>query len=155
MKFEIVAIGKIRQKFIKAGEEEYSSRLSGRSSLEILEIEPAEGRALTAEEIKQIEGRKILDKTRKAQYMVVLDECGKSFNSKDFAKFIQKVMNQGSSKITFVIGGAYGLSEEVKSRSNLSLSLSNLTFPYQLVRLVLVEQIYRATTLLDGKPYHK
>ena len=109
---------------------------------------------LSSAEIKKHEGKKLLKGIAPGDELVLLDEKGKQFNSVEFASFLQKKFNAGLKKMIFCIGGAYGFSEEVYMRSNSKISLSEMTFSHQMVRLIFLEQLYRAFTIIKGEPYH-
>src|SRR5699024_7595916 len=101
-----------------------------------------------------LEGKLLLNKLKKQDYVILLDERGKEFTSSNFAKSLQKLFNTGHQKIVFIIGGAYGFSDEIYQRSNSKLALSKMTFSHQMIRLFFVEQLYRAMTILKGESYH-
>lgn len=147
MKITIVAIGKLKEKFLVEGVAEYLKRLRLFSRIEIREIPECR----TVEE----EGKKILAQIPKDSFVFVLDVAGGAITSENFAEKISNLNLRGISNITFVIGGAFGLSEEVKKISDFRLSLSEMTFTHQMARLILLEQIYRAFKINRGEPYHK
>lgn len=158
MKISIVCIGKIKEKFYKDAIKEYEKRLSAYSKLNIIEINDEKVKTENDSEIKiamEKEGKNILSKIKEGQYVVTLEILGKNFSSEELADKMNSLALQGNSDIVFVIGGSYGLSDEVKKRSNLALSFSRMTFPHQLMRVVLVEQIYRAFKIIKKEPYHK
>jgi 23S rRNA (pseudouridine1915-N3)-methyltransferase len=109
---------------------------------------------LNAEQVKEKEAILILEKLTSSNYTVLLDERGKEFSSVEFAGFMQKSMNAGIKELTFIIGGAYGVSESIKQKADLTVSLSRMTFTHQFIRLIFSEQIYRAMTILKNEPYH-
>ena len=147
MKITIVAIGKLKEKFLVEGVAEYLKRLRLFSKIEIREIPECR----TIDE----EGKKILAQMPKDSFVFVLDVAGTAITSENFAKKISDLNLRGVSNITFVIGGAFGLSEEVKKISDFKMSLSEMTFTHQMARLILLEQIYRAFKINRGEPYHK
>lgn len=147
MKITIVAIGKLKEKFLVEGVEEYLKRLRLFSRIEIREIPECR----TIDE----EGKKILAQIPKDSFVFVLDVAGNPITSENFAKKISDLNLRGISNLTFVIGGAFGLSEEVKKISDFRMSLSEMTFTHQMARLILLEQIYRAFKINRGEPYHK
>ncbi len=147
MKITIVAIGKLKEKFLVEGVEEYLKRLRLFSKIEIREIPECR----TIDE----EGKKILAQIPKDSFVFVLDVAGNPITSENFAKKISDLNLRGISNLTFVIGGAFGLSEEVKKISDFRMSLSEMTFTHQMARLILLEQIYRAFKINRGEPYHK
>lgn len=159
MKVRIVCVGKLKEKYLVDGIKEYTKRISGYSDIEIIEVpdERIPDKASLAEEtlVKVKEGRKILDKIKQDDYMILLDVGGKEMDSVAFSKHIEKCMIDGKSTIVFVIGGSLGHGEEVLSRAQMRLSFSSMTFPHQLMRLILVEQIYRAFKIIKNETYHK
>jgi 23S rRNA (pseudouridine1915-N3)-methyltransferase len=156
MKITIISVGRVRQSFVKDGEAEYIKRLQATPlALNFVELGIEAPDSLSPEEAKEREAVELLKKLTAFDCIVVLDERGKQLASKEFANLIEKQMSAGTRAVAFVIGGAYGLSEKIRQRASYVLSLSDLTFPHQLTRLVLVEQIYRAHTLIKGIGYHK
>ena len=147
---KIVCVGKIKEKFLSLAISEYLKRLSKYTKIDIVQI-PDEA---NAEKALKVEGEKILSKIRDDEYVIALDISGDSISSIEFAKKINNVFNNYS-KITFVIGGSYGLSSVVKKRSNYLLSFSKMTFPHQMFRLILLEQVYRAYKINNNESYHK
>ena len=123
-------------------------------NFEIIEINNINIKKANSLEIQKKEGIKILEKVDKKDQMFILDEKGKSYNSIDFSKFIENRMVNSSKNIIFIIGGAYGFSENIYSRSNSIISLSKMTFSHQIIRLFMVEQLYRALTIINNHPYH-
>ena len=159
MKIKIVTVGKLKEKYLKDGISEYSKRISRFATVEMIELadEKTPDRASDSENAKilDVEGNRILSKIGEREFVVVLAIEGKTLSSEEFSKQLEQASINGSSTLTFVIGGSLGLSKEVKKRANLSVSFGRLTLPHQLMRLVLVEQIYRAFTIQQGSPYHK
>ena len=159
MKVKIVTVGKLKEKYLKDGIEEYSKRISRFATVEMIELadEKTPDRASDSEneKILDLEGNRILSKIGDREFVVVLAIEGKTLSSEEFSKQLEQTSINGFSTLTFVIGGSLGLSPQVKNRANLSLSFGRLTLPHQLMRLVLVEQIYRAFTIQQGSPYHK
>lgn len=159
MKIKIICVGKIKEKFFKDAISEYSKRLSRYCNLEILEV-PDEMTPDGASEsvnnmILQKEGERIKAKLKDNDYIVTLEILGDKFTSESFARKLASVTLNGNSTIAFVIGGSLGLSDDVKAMSSLKLSFSDMTFPHQLMRVVLLEQIYRAFKINSNEPYHK
>ena len=158
MKVSIICIGKIKEKYFTMAIDEYSKRLSKYIKLNIVELldeKAPENLSLADEEnIKLKEGEKIL-KNIKDEFVVVLCIDGKEFDSISLAKFMEANKNNGISHISFVIGGSLGLHKNVIDRANFKLSFSKMTFPHQLMRVILLEQIYRAERILKNEPYHK
>lgn len=159
MKIKIVTVGKLKEKYLKDGIAEYSKRISRFAAVEMIELadEKTPDRASDSEneKILDLEGNRILSKIGDREFVVVLAIEGKTLSSEEFSKQLEQASINGYSTLTFVIGGSLGLSPQVKKRANLSLSFGHLTLPHQLMRLVLVEQIYRAFTIQQGSPYHK
>ena len=159
MKIKIVTVGKLKEKYLKDGIAEYSKRISRFATVEMVELadEKTPDRASDSEneKILDLEGNRILSKIWDREFVVVLAIEGKTLSSEEFSKQLEQASINGYSTLTFVIGGSLGLSPQVKKRANLSLSFGRLTLPHQLMRLVLVEQIYRAFTIQQGSPYHK
>ena len=159
MKIKIVTVGKLKEKYLKDGIAEYSKRLSRFANLEMIELadEKTPDRASDSEnqKILELEGTRILSKIGDRDFVIVLAIEGKTLSSEEFSKQLEQAPINGFSTLTFVIGGSLGLSPQVKKRADLSISFGRLTLPHQLMRLVLVEQIYRAFTIQQGSPYHK
>ena len=159
MKIKIVTVGKLKEKYLKDGIAEYIKRISRFTKLEMIELAdektPDKASELENQKILETEGARILSKVGERDFVVVLAIEGKTFSSEDFSKQLEQASIKGYSTITFIIGGSLGLAPIVKNRANLSVSFGRLTLPHQLMRLVLVEQIYRAFTIQQGSPYHK
>ena len=159
MKIKLVTVGKLKEKYLKDGIAEYAKRLSRFSKLEIVELAdektPDKASELENQQILEKEGNRILAKVSEREFVVALAIEGKQFPSEQFAKELEQATLRGYSDITFIIGGSLGLSPTVKKRANQLMSFGLLTFPHQLMRLVLVEQIYRAFMIQQGSPYHK
>jgi 23S rRNA (pseudouridine1915-N3)-methyltransferase len=155
----IITIGKLKEKYLKQGIEEYLKRLSSYAKVEIIELADEKAPENLSEsemaQVKQKEGERILAKISDDTYVIALAINGKQKSSEELAKEIDSLATYGKSKVAFVIGGSLGLSNEVMKRSNAALSFSKMTFPHQLMRLVLVEQIYRAFRIIRNEPYHK
>ena len=157
MRINIVCVGKIKEKYLKLGIDEFKKRLSKYCKLEIIELEDEKApENLSDKEMLMIkEGKKILTKIKDNSYVIALAIDGKNLSSEELAQTINKLGVRGVSNITFVIGGSLGLSDEVLSRADYKLSFSKMTFPHQLMRLILLEQVYRAYRINNGEPYHK
>ena len=159
MKIRIIAIGKIKEQYLKMGIDEYLKRLKAYATMEIVEVndEPVNDNPSNSqiEMVKNKEGEKVLKLLKEGDYVINLDLNQKQYTSEEFAKFIEDKMVLGGSYITFVIGGSYGLSDTLKKRGNASISLSNMTFLHQMTRLILLEQIYRAFKINRNETYHK
>lgn len=156
MKIKIIALGKIKEKFLKEGIDEFLKRLTPYTSVEIIELSPIEikDEHLT-ERVLDEEGDKILSHIKPQSFVITMEILGKQFSSEEFAKKINSLTNEGQSEIVFVIGSSCGLSKKVSARSNLKMSMSKMTFLHQFARLLLVEQIYRAFKIIKGETYHK
>ncbi len=148
---KIICIGKVKEEYFKNGIKEYQTRLSKYTKLDIIELNDY---ALTPSLNKQKEGEEILKNIKEKDYVITLEINGKKYNSKDLSDRINKIQIINSN-IVFVIGGSDGLSDEVKKRSNEAISFSDLTFPHQLFRVMLLEQIYRSYKILNNESYHK
>ena len=159
MKIRIFAIGKIKEKYLKEGINEYLLRIRPYTNIEIVEVndEPIVDNPNNAdiEKAKNNEGQRILKLLKPNDYLIGLDLGKKQPNSLEFAEFLQEKLVISGSNLNFVIGGSYGLSDELKKRCNDSISLSNLTFLHQMTRLILLEQIYRAFKINRKETYHK
>jgi 23S rRNA (pseudouridine1915-N3)-methyltransferase len=155
----IITVGKLKEKYLKQGIDEYLKRLTSYAKVEIIEVAdekaPEELSELEMEQVKQKEGERILAKISQDAHVIALAINGKMQSSEQLADSLDKLATYGKSKIAFVIGGSLGLSDEVLQRANDQLSFSKMTFPHQLMRLILVEQIYRAFRINRGEPYHK
>lgn len=151
---KILAIGKIKDKSLQSLINDYQDRISHFDKLSILELKdyPGEGNPNQAIEI---EGESILAKISNQDYVILLDLHGKNYDSIQFAANLDKIYSTASTSIIFVIGGSYGLSEKLRERSNMKFKLSDLTFPHQITRLLLLEQIYRAFKINNNHTYHK
>lgn len=159
MKIKVITVGKLKEKYLKDGIAEYSKRISRFAKLEMIELadEKTPDRASESEnqKILEIESQRILSKVGDRDFVIVLAIEGKTLPSEEFSKRLEEASIKGFSTLTFIIGGSLGLAQDVKNRANLSVSFGRLTLPHQLMRLVLVEQIYRAFTIQQGSPYHK
>lgn len=159
MKVKIICVGRLREKYLVAGIAEYLKRLQAYCKVEVYEVsdESIPDNCSLANEmiIKSKEGKKILDKIKQDDYVVLLDVAGKEIDSIMLAKQMENCMISGKSTIDFVIGGSLGHGQEIIERANFRLSFSKMTFPHQLMRLILVEQIYRAFKIMKNESYHK
>ncbi len=155
MQIKLIVVGKTIKSFLIEGEKEYDKRLKHYIKVQELVIpELKKVKNLSEQQIKEREGELILAKVDKGDYVVLLDEKGSEFTSVGFSNFIQKQLNSGVKNLIFVVGGAYGFSEQVYSRGNKKIALSKMTFSHQMVRLIFKEQLYRAFTILRNEPYH-
>ncbi|QED49918.1 23S rRNA (pseudouridine(1915)-N(3))-methyltransferase RlmH [Cytobacillus dafuensis] len=159
MNISIITVGKLKEKYLKQGIDEYLKRLSAYAKMDIIEVPdekaPEELSELEMLKVKQKEGERILAKINPDAHVIALAIDGKMKSSEELADGMDKLATYGKSKVAFVIGGSLGLSEEVLKRADEKLSFSKMTFPHQLMKLVLVEQIYRAFRIIRGEPYHK
>jgi len=155
----IISIGKLKEKYLKQGIDEYLKRLSSYAKIEIMELpdEKAPENLSDAEMlmVKEKEGIRILEKISEDTHVIALAIEGKMKSSEDLAKDLDRLATYGKSKIAFIIGGSLGLSKDVINRANDTLSFSKMTFPHQLMRLILLEQVYRAFRINRNEPYHK
>ena len=156
MKIKIIALGKIKEKFLKDGIDEFLKRLTPYASVEIVELSPVEikDENLTQKALEQ-EGEKILSHIKNDSYVITMEILGKQLSSEDFAQKINEITNSGISELVFVIGSSCGLASTISTRANFKLSMSKMTFLHQFARLLLVEQIYRAFKILKNETYHK
>ena len=154
----IICVGKLKEKYLKDAIDEYSKRLSKYCNLNIIDIQdeklPGKVNDSIAKDIKQKECTKILNAIKKDSYVMALDLRGKQFTSEEFSKKIDEVPVKGFSNITFIIGGTLGLTEEVLNSANEFISFSKMTFPHQLIRVFLLEQVFRAFKISNNETYH-
>lgn len=159
MKITIVTVGKIKEKYLRDAIEEYAKRLSKYCKLEIIQVAdektPENVSQTVEDQIRQKEGERILKYLRDDAYVITLEISGNMLDSVEFSKKIEDLGIQGKSHIIFVIGGSIGLGGKVLKRSDYPLSFSKMTFPHQLMRVILLEQIYRGYRIMAGEPYHK
>ncbi len=159
MDIRLIAVGRMKEKYLNDGIAEYRKRISRFASFNIVEIKdesaPENLSAKELEKVKEVEGKRILEAIKPGEYVIALVVKGKRLTSEEFSALLSDVKLRGFSKVAFLIGGSNGLSDEVTARADLSLSFSSFTFPHQLMRLILTEQIYRALTIEAGIPYHK
>ncbi|HAE91465.1 MAG TPA: 23S rRNA (pseudouridine(1915)-N(3))-methyltransferase RlmH [Tissierella sp.] len=159
MNIRIIGVGKIKEKYIQEGIKEFTKRLSRYCSLDIVEIDDEKAPESLSEKemdmVKNKEGDKILSKIPQSSFVIALVIEGKQLSSEDLSINMKELMINGTNDISFVIGGSLGLSKDVINRSNFKLSFSKMTFPHQLMRLILLEQIYRGWRIMRGEPYHK
>ena len=159
MNITLITVGKIKEKYLRDAIDEYSKRLSRYCKLDIIELpdEKTPDNASEKEElqIKEKEGKNILSKIKENSYVIAMDLKGKHITSEEFSSLIDNLGLECNSNITFVIGGSLGLSQEVIKRANYKLCFSKMTFPHQLFRVMLLEQIYRGYRIIKGEPYHK
>ena len=153
MKITVITVGKIKEKYLRDAIAEYTKRLSRYCKLEIIEVAdektPNQAGETVEEQIRDKEGERIL------KYVITLEIGGKMLSSEELADKINMLGIQGQSSVAFVIGGSIGLGREVLKRSDYALSFSKMTFPHQLMRVILLEQVYRSYRIINGEPYHK
>lgn len=155
MKITLLTVGKTDKGWVKEGMEIYSSRLKHYIPFTVVEIPELKNvSSLSRDQIKTREGELILKNVRAADELVLLDERGREHSSVEFAKVIQDKISYGGKDMVYVIGGAYGFSDDVYKRADSKISLSRMTFSHQMVRAIFVEQLYRAFTIMKGEPYH-
>ena len=150
----VICVGKLKEKATRQLVDEYAKRLQGYTKLEIVEVAD-ETNQMEDAKVKLLEGERIIKAIKKDSYVVLLDLKGREFDSEGLAEKISQINTYHSSNITFIIGGSLGVSEQVKQKADLLWKLSNLTFPHNLVRILLLEQIYRSFKILNHEPYHK
>lgn len=159
MNITVITVGKIKEKYLRDAIDEYAKRLSRYCKLDLIEVpdEKTPENASEKEElqIKDKEGEGILKYIKDNMYVVALAIEGKQLSSEELAAFIKELGVKGDSNISFVIGGSLGLSKSVLNRANYKLSFSKMTFPHQLMKVILLEQVYRGYRIINGEPYHK
>ena len=158
MKVTLICVGKVKEKFYRDAIKEYEKRLGAYIKLNTIEISDEKVKVENDSEIAlaiEKEGNNILSKIKDNQYVITLEILGKNLSSEEFALKIDNLMLTGKSDVVLVIGGSYGLSDSVKKRSDFALSFSRITFPHQMMRVVLLEQVYRAYRIITGASYHK
>ncbi|RAI13406.1 MAG: 23S rRNA (pseudouridine(1915)-N(3))-methyltransferase RlmH [Candidatus Melainabacteria bacterium] len=156
MKIKIIALGKIKEKYLKNGIDEFLKRLTPYASVSVVELNPIE---IKDENLKDKilldEGEKILSNIKPLDFVITLEIEGQQFSSEDFAQKIKDLTNNGTQEIVFVIGSSCGIGKNVSTRANLKMSMSKMTFLHEFARLILIEQIYRAFKINKGEKYHK
>ena len=159
MKITVITVGKIKEKYLRDAIAEYTKRLSRYCKLEIIEVAdektPDQASETVEEQIRDKEGERILKYIRDDMYVITLEIGGKMLSSEELADKINMLGIRGQSSVAFVIGGSIGLGREVLKRSDYALSFSKMTFPHQLMRVILLEQVYRSYRIINGEPYHK
>ncbi len=159
MKITIITVGKIKEKYLRDAIAEYSKRLNKYCKLDILEVAdektPDHASAIVEEQIRNKEGERILKLLKDDAYVITLEIGGKMLDSVEFSQKLERLGIQGKSHIIFVIGGSIGLGNEILKRSDFAISFSKMTFPHQLMRVILLEQIYRSYRIMNHEPYHK
>ncbi|WP_087973869.1 23S rRNA (pseudouridine(1915)-N(3))-methyltransferase RlmH [Oceanobacillus rekensis] len=159
MKITIVSVGKLKEKYLKQGIQEYMKRLTAYAKVDIIEVAdekaPENMSEAQMQEVKRKEGERILSHINDDTYVITLEINGKMLSSEQLAAKMDELATYGKSKLAFVIGGSLGISEDVQKRSDIALSFSKMTFPHQVMRLILLEQVYRGFRIIRGEPYHK
>lgn len=152
MKIRVLWVGKTQEEWIRRGIDEYAGRLKRYASLELSEVREEKGAA--AEAMREREGERLTRLVAKNARLILLDERGEEMTSPALAAFLGRYRDGGAAELAFAIGGAYGFSENVRARAERQIALSRMTFTHQMVRVFLLEQIYRGFTILNGEPYH-
>lgn len=159
MNIKLITVGKLKEKYLVQGINEYVKRLGAYGKIQIIEVPDEKAPENLSEaqmiQVKEKEGERILGKIKDGEYVFALAIEGKNPSSESFAKQLEQLQIQGKSQFVFVIGGSLGLSQAVMQRSNAQISFGKMTYPHQLMRLILVEQIYRSMRINHGEPYHK
>ena len=154
MKIKIVSVGSIKEKFLKDAISEYLKRLTRFAKIEIIEVDETKIQNKSEEQVKKEEGERLLKRIGQDDFVFLLDLKGELISSEVLAQKINDLINKGISPLTFVIGGTLGLSEEVRKRANIKLSISKMTFTHQMCRMIILEQIYRAFKIINNEEYH-
>lgn len=156
MNIKIIALGKIKEKYLKSGIDEFLKRLTPYASISVVELNPIEIKDENLKEkILLEEGEKILSNIKPLDFVITMEIEGKQFSSEEFAQKIKNLTNIGTQEIVFVIGSSCGIGKNVSKRANLKMSMSKMTFLHEFARLILIEQIYRAFKIIKGEKYHK
>ena len=155
MNIELIVIGKTSENYLKIGIQDYLSKISRFCSVSINVLKPHTNKSLSTNEIIKLEAKSIFQVIKPKDFLICLDLNGKKINSLELSKEIENLTNIGKRDLKFLIGGPYGISNDVKKRSNRMISLSPMTFSHQLVRLIFLEQLYRSFSILNNFPYHK
>lgn len=154
MKIKIVSVGSIKEKFLKDAISEYLKRLTRFAKIEIIEVDETKIQNKIEEQVKKEEGERLLKRIGQDEFVFLLDLKGELISSEVLAQKINDLINKGISPLTFVIGGTLGISEEVRKRANIKLSISKMTFTHQMCRMIILEQIYRAFKIINNEEYH-
>lgn len=159
MKITIACVGRIKEKFYTMAVDEYLKRLSAYANVDIFQVEdekaPENLSPAQEEQIRSREAQRLLKGIKDSSFVIALDIGGKMLDSVELSRFIDDTLSRGASHLTFVIGGSLGLGREIKKRADYSLSFSKMTFPHQLMRVILLEQLYRSQRISHNQPYHK
>lgn len=154
IKIRLIVVGSIKEKFLKDAISEYQKRLSRFAKLEIIEVEETKIQNKSEELVKKEEGDRLLKRINRDDYVILLDLKGNFLSSEELASELNSLIGKGISPITFVIGGTLGLSDEIRKRANLKISISKMTFTHQMCRVIVLEQIYRAFKIINNEEYH-
>ncbi len=155
MKIRLLQIGKTQESYLQEAIDSFSQRIQKFIPFEIQVIQGVKNAAkLSEEQLKEKEAALLMQQLKSADYVVLLDEKGIECTSHGFSRFLQQQMNSGVKNVVFIVGGAYGVAESIKKRANYQLSLSKMTFTHQMIRLIFVEQLYRAYSIIHNLPYH-
>ena len=155
MKIKLILMGRTQQGFVNEGFDMYKKRIINYLPFEDIVIASLKNtKNLSPDIFREREGELILKKIEKQDFTILLDEKGNTFNSIDFSRLVQKHMNTGIKNLNFVVGGAYGFSQKIYAQANAKISLSKMTFSHQIIRIIFMEQLYRAMTILHNQPYH-
>lgn len=155
MRIVLLQTGKTAERYINEGIEVYSSRIKKSTGFEIITLPDVKNpRNMSELELKEKEGKKILESLKEGDYTILLDERGKELRTVEFSSWLGNRLMQPGKRLVFVVGGAWGFAEEVYNKADMKISLSKMTFPHQLVRLIFIEQLYRALSIIKGSPYH-
>jgi 23S rRNA (pseudouridine1915-N3)-methyltransferase len=159
MNISVITVGKLKERYLKDAIDEYAKRLTRYCKLQLIEVQdektPENASLKEEDQIKEKEGEVILKHVKDNMYLVALDLKGKMLSSEELAGFISDLGVNGDSSLAFVVGGSLGLSQRVLNRANYKLCFSKMTFPHQLMRVILLEQVYRGFRIINGEPYHK
>lgn len=154
IKINIYAVGNVKEKYLIEAINEYLKRISRFAKIKVIEVNEVKLQSKSEKDVKEIEGDYLLSKIKDNEYLIILDLNKNELTSEEFASKIDSLISMGKGEISFLIGGSLGLSEKVRKRANFSITFSKLTFPHQLIRLFLVEQIYRAFKIINHESYH-
>jgi len=155
MKIRLIYVGKSKKDYLNGSLQDFYKRIKKFVALEEVIIpDISNSKSMTPEKRKLEEGKALISSVKDSEFVILMDEKGKSFNSRGFAQFLEEKMIYSSSDLVIVVGGAFGFSDAVYQRANQKMSLSDMTFSHQLIRLILAEQLYRALTIIKGHPYH-
>ena len=154
VKVKLLVVGTIKEKYFKDAISEYLKRLSRFAKVEIIEVSETKIQTKSEDNVKKEEGERLLKRIDQNEFVILLDLKGDFYSSEEFSSKLNELISKGISPITFVIGGTLGLSEDVRKRANLEISISKMTFTHQMCRVILLEQIYRAFKIINHEEYH-